>query len=77
MYPIMMTCFAHNYFSMLLDFYFLQPVYYLLDPIYQSSPGKSKEMRVRWANMDRSIVAKMWYKLVDDDSEKIICRSVI
>ena len=33
---IMMACFAHNDISILLNFYFWQPVYYFLDPIYQS-----------------------------------------
>ena len=30
-FPIMMACFAHNDISMLLNFYFWQPVYYHLD----------------------------------------------
>ena len=62
---------------MLLNFYFWQPVYYLLDPEDQSFGVKSKEKRDRWASVDEKIGAKMCYKLVDDKSGKIICRSVI
>ena len=75
--PIMMSCFAHNDISILLNFYFWQPVHYLLDPTDQSFGVKSKEKRARWAGVDESIGAKMCYKLVDDESGKIICRSAI
>ena len=75
--PIMMACFAHNDISMLLNFYFWQPVYYLLDPTDQSFGVKSKEKRARWAGVDEKIGAKMCYKLVDDETGKIINRSVI
>ena len=34
-------------------------------------------MRVQWAGADKSIRAKMCYKLVDNDSWKILCRPVI
>ena len=43
--PFMMACFAHNDISMLLNFYFWQPVYYLIDPEDQSFGVKSKEKR--------------------------------
>ena len=62
---------------MLLNFYFWQPVYYLLDPTEQSFGVQSKEKRARWAGVDEQIGAKMCYKLVDDESGKIINRSVI
>ena len=62
---------------MLLNFYFWQPVYYLLDPTDQSFGVKSKEKRARWAGVDKQIGAKMCYKLVDDETGKIINRSVI
>ena len=75
--PIMMCCFAHNDISMLLNFYFWQPVYYLVDPEDQSFSVKSREKRARWAVVDGKIGAKMCYKLVDEESGKIICRSVI
>ena len=75
--PIMMACFAHNDISMLLNFYFWQPVYYLLDPTEQSFGVQSKEKRARWAGVDEQIGAKMCYKLVDDKTGKIINRSVI
>ena len=75
--PIMMACFAHNDISMLLNFYFWQPVYYLLDPEDQLFGIKSKEKRARWASVDEYIGAKMCYKLVDDESSNIVCRSVI
>ena len=51
----MMACFAHNDISMLLNFYFWQPVYYLLDPEDQSFGVKSKEKRDRWASVDEKI----------------------
>ena len=73
----MMACFAHNDISMLLNFCFWQPVYYLLDPEDQSFGVKSKKKRARWAGVDEKIGSKMCYKLVDDESGKIICRSVI
>ena len=62
---------------MLLNFYFWQPVYYLIDPTAQSFGVISKEKRARWAGVDEQIGAKMCYKLVDDETGKIINRSVI
>ena len=62
---------------MLLNFYFWQPVYYLLDPTDQSFGVHSKEKRARWAGVDEQIGAKMCYKLVDNETGKIINRSVI
>ena len=75
--PIMMACFAHNDISMLQNFYFWEPVYYLLDQEDKSFGVKSKEKRARWACVDENIGAKMCYKLVDDESGKIVCSSVI
>ena len=76
-FPITMCCFATNDISMLLNFYFWQPVYYLVDPTHQSFSVTSREKRARWASVDEKIGAKMCYKLVDEESGKIICRSVI
>ena len=73
----MMACFAHNDISMLLNFYFWQPVYYLLDPTEQSFGVQSKEKRTQQAGDDEQIGAKMCYKLVGDETGKIINRSVI
>ena len=75
--PIMMACFVHNDIGMLLNFYFWQPVYYLLDSIEQLFGVKSKEKRARWAGVDKQIEAKMCYKLFDDETGKIINRSLI
>ena len=72
----MMACFSYTDISILLNFYFWQPVYYLLDPTEQAFPGKLKEKIARWANVNESIGSKMCYTLVDDKSENIICRSV-
>ena len=72
-YPIMMACFAHNDISMSLNFYFWQPVYYLLDPEDQSFGVKSNEKQARWVGVDKKIGSKMCYKLVDDKNGKIIC----
>ena len=73
----MMACFAHNDISMLLNLYFWQPVYYLLDPTDQSFGVKSSEKRARQAGVDKKIGTKMCHKLVDDETGKIINRSVI
>ena len=55
----MMANFAQNDISPLIFFFFWQPVYYLLDATEQSFPGKSKEMRARWAGIDEIIGTKM------------------
>ena len=73
----MMCCFAKNDISMLFNFYFWQPVYYLVDPEDQSFSVTSRGNRARWAGVDEKIGAKMYHKLVDKESGKIICRSVI
>ena len=75
--PLMMANFVQNDISPLIFFYFWQPVYYLLDAEEQSFPGKSKEMRARWAGIDENIGTKMCWKLVDDNSGEIINRSTI
>ena len=72
-----MANFVQNDISPLIFFYFWQPVYYLLDAEEQSFPGKSKEMRARWAGIDENIGTKMCWKLVDDNSGEIINRSTI
>ena len=68
---IMMACFTHNDISVLLNFYFWQPVYYLLDSTDQSFGVKSKEKKARWAGVNENIGDKMCYKLVNDESGKI------
>ena len=73
----MMAYFAHNDICMLLNFYFWQPVYYLVDPDDQSFSETSCKKRARWAGVDEKIGAKVCYKLVDEESGKIICRSFI
>jgi len=73
----MMACFAYNDISMLLNLYFWQPVYYLLDPTDRLFGVKSKENRTRLAGVDEKIGVKMCYNLVDDETGKIINRSVI
>ena len=68
-----MANFVQNDISLLIFFFFFsQPVYYVLDATKQSIPGKSKEMRERWAGVDKNIGIKMCWKLVDDVSEEII-----
>ena len=76
--PLMMADFVQNDIHPLIFFYFWRPVYYLLDAEEQFFPGKSKEKRARlWAGIDKNIGTKMCWKLVDDDSGEIICRSTI
>ena len=66
--PLMMANFLQKDISPLIFLSFWQPVYYLLDADEQSFPGKSKEMRSRWAGVDENIGTKMCWKLVDDNS---------
>ena len=66
-----------NDISPLLFFYFWQPVYYLLDAQEQSFPGKSKELRGRWAGISEHIGHKMTFKIITDDTGEEICRSLI
>ena len=66
-----------NDISPLLFFYFWQPVYYLLDAQEQSFPGKSKELRGRWAGISEHIDHKMTFKIITDDTGEEICRSLI
>ena len=73
----MIANFAQNDISPLIFFFFWQPVYYLLDPTEQYFPGKSKQMRARWAGIDENIGTKMCWKLVDDANGEIIYRSTI
>ena len=70
--PLMMANFVQNNISPLIFFFFWQPVYYLLDADEQLLPGKSEEMRSRWASVDENISTKMCWKLVDDNSWEII-----
>ena len=67
-----MANFLQNDISPLI-FFFWQSVYYFLDADEQSFPGKSKEMRARWASVDENIGTKMCWKLVDYNSGEIIC----
>ena len=68
-----MVCFVQNDISMLLNVYFWQPIYHLLDPKDQSVGVKLEEQRDWYAGVDKKIGAKMCYKLVDDKSGKIVC----
>ena len=72
--PLMMANFVQNNISPLILFFFLQPVYYLLDANEQS---KSLEMRSRWIGVDENIGTKMCWKLVDDNSGEKVYRSTI
>ena len=72
-----MANFAQNDISPLIFFFFWQQVYYLLDATEKSCPGISKEMRARWVGAGENIGTMMCWKLVDDVSGKIICRSTI
>ena len=71
--PLIMANFVQNDISPLIFFFCWQPVYYFLDADEQSFPGKLKEMRARWAQIDESIGTKMCWKLVDDNSGEMIC----
>ena len=49
--PLMMASSIMNDISTVINFYFWQPVYYLLDSTEQFFTGKSKEMRERWTGV--------------------------
>jgi hypothetical protein len=63
--------------SPLLYFYFLEPVYFLMDESEKSFPGKFKELRGRWVGISEHIGSKMTYKIITDDTGEEICRSAI
>ena len=75
--PLQVATFNMTDVSPLLHFSFWQPVYFLLDENEQSFPGKSKELRGHWAGISEHIGHKMTYKLITDDINEEICRSVI
>ena len=73
----MMSCFEMSDISPLLVFTFWQPVYVLLDDKEQAFQGKSKEVRGRFVEISEQIRHSMTFKILLDDSNKIVCRSIV
>jgi hypothetical protein len=75
--PLQVATFLMTDISPLLYFYFLQPVYFLVDRSEQHFPGKSKELRGRWVGISEHIGNKMTYKIITDDTGEEVCHSAI
>ena len=74
---LMMSCFEMFVISPLLVFTFCQPVYVLLDDKEQYFPGNSKEVRGCFVVIFENIWHTMNLKILIDDSNKIVCRSIV
>jgi hypothetical protein len=64
-----------NDISPMLYFSFYEPVYYLVDET--TFPSKSKELRGRWVGVSKNVGHFMTYKILTDDTRRIIHRSNI
>jgi hypothetical protein len=64
-----------NDISPMLYFSFYEPVYYLVDET--TFPSKSKELRGRWVGVSENVWHFMTYKILTDDTRRIIYRSNI
>ena len=73
----MLLCFEMSDISPLLVFTFWQPVYILLDDKEQAFLGKSKEVRGRFVGISEHIGNYMTFKILLDDSNEIIFRSIV
>ena len=63
--------------SPMLVFTLWQPVYVLLDNKEQAFPSKSKEVRGRFVVISEHIGHAMTFKILLDDSNEIVCRSIV
>jgi hypothetical protein len=59
----------------MLYFSFYEPVYYLVDET--TFPSESKELRGRWVGVSENVGHFMTYKILTDDTHRIIHRSNI
>jgi hypothetical protein len=75
--PLQVATFLMTDISPLLNFYFWEPVYFLMDESEQSFPGKSKELCGRWVGISEHIGNKMTYKIITDDTGEETCQSSI
>ena len=60
--------------SAFLNFYFYQPVYYAVD---NSWPSESPEKSGRWVGVAHNVGDALTYKILTDDTKKIIYRSAV
>ena len=60
----------------MLSFYFWEPVYYL-DPSDDSYPSATKEKLGHFVGIAESVGDVMMYKVLTDDTKKIIYRSTV
>ena len=64
--------------SALMEFHFWEPVYYKKShDKWEKFPSQSDEARGRWVGVSENVGHAMTYKILTDDTKKIICRSVI
>jgi hypothetical protein len=73
--PLRQAYGTDNDISPMLYFSFYKPVYYLVDET--TSPSKSKELRGRWVGVSKNVGHFMTYKILTDNTRRIIHRSNI
>jgi hypothetical protein len=73
--PLCQAYGTDNDISPMLYFSFYEPVYYLVDET--TFPSKSKELRGRWVGVSENVGHFMTYKILTDDTRRIIHRSNI
>jgi hypothetical protein len=73
--PLCQAYGTDNDISPMLYFLFYEPVYYLVDET--TFPSESKELRGRWVGVSKNVGHFMTYKILTDDTHRIIHRSNI
>jgi hypothetical protein len=73
--PLCQAYGTDNDISPMLYFSFYEPVYYLVDET--TFPSESKELRGRWVGVSENVGHFMTYKILMDDTRRIIHRSNI
>jgi hypothetical protein len=73
--PLCQAYGTDNDISPMLYFSFYKPVYYLVDET--TFPSKSKELRGRWVGVSKNVGHFMTYKILTDDTRRIIHHSNI
>jgi hypothetical protein len=73
--PLRQAYGTDNDISPMLYFLFYKPVYYLVDET--TFPSESKELRGRWVGVSQNVGHFMTYKILMDDTHRIIHRSNI
>jgi hypothetical protein len=73
--PLRQAYGTDNDISPMLYFSFYEPVYYLVDET--TFPSKNKELRGQWVGVSKNVGHFMTYKILMDDTRRIIHRSNI